>query len=110
MSAGAGACWANSAALAGAERFQAPDTYIVKMPQPIGDRIYDAVRFHYVGETAVDDTVYDLESGLLLFYQHIALSADARSTLMSQMTFSSLRQSPPLVADAAAPDWGASWS
>ena len=105
--AGAGACWANPAALAGADRFQSPNAYIVKMPQPIGNAVYNAVRFHYVGDIAVDDTVYDLETGLLLFYQHIALSADARSTLMSQMTFTSLRQAPPPVAEAPAPDWAA---
>lgn len=103
--AGAGACWANPAALVKADRFQSNDIAVIKMPQPIGDQVYKGIRFHYVGETAVTDSVYDLDSGLLLFFQHVALSADRRSTVLTQMTFVARRQVPPLVANAAAPAW-----
>lgn len=105
--AGAGACWANPAALAGAERFQSDKTLVVKMPHPIGERVYNAIRFRYNTETLVDDLVYDLESGLLLFHQHASLSKDRNRTLMTQMRFVALRQAPPPVADAAAPEWAA---
>lgn len=102
--AGAGACWANPAALARADRFQDRSTQVLKMPQPIGGHTYKGIRFHYVGETAVDDTVYDLDTGLLLFYQHVGLSADRRSTLLVQMTFAG-RHQVELPADPAAPGW-----
>jgi hypothetical protein len=103
--AGAGACWANPTALAKADRFQDKQMHVIKMPQPIGDHTYKGIRFHYTTDTSVDDTVYDLDSGLMLFFQHIALTADRTSTLMIQMTFSALRQVPPVVDDAPAPDW-----
>ena len=105
--AGAGACWVNPAALTDADRFQAPHTRVVKMPHPIGERVYDAIRFHYTTDSTVDSLVYELETGLLLFHRHTSISTDQRYTLMTQMTFAGLRQSPPTVADAPAPEWAA---
>lgn len=103
--AGAGACWANPAALAKADRFQSKDFAAIKMPYPLEGKTYQSIRFHYVGETAVDDYVYDLESGVLLFHQHVALSADRLSTLLAQTTFMARRQVPLPAQNPAAPAW-----
>jgi hypothetical protein len=103
--AGAGACWANPAALATLDGLQSGNTQVLRMPHTIGERVFNAIRFHHVGDRSIDSLVYDLDSGLLLFHRNAAISADGRYTLLKTRNFVALRQAPPPVVNAPAPDW-----
>lgn len=101
--AGAGAVWANPAALAKATRFQDRELRVMKAPYPLNGKTYQSIRFHYVSARAVTDDVYDLASGLWLFHGSVVLSADGRYTQLTQVTYRSRRQLALPVASPAAP-------
>lgn len=103
--AGAGACWANPAALAKADRFQSDFLLVQKSPYPLGGQTFKSVRFHYVSETSVLDSVYDLDSGLLLFFGSAVLSGDRRHTQLTQMTFCGRRQLALMAGQPDLPGW-----
>ena len=103
--AGAGACWANPGALAHADRFQSRELTVLKMPYPLGGHTYQTVRFHHVTNQSVLDSVYDLDSGVLLLSSSVVLSSDGRHTQLTQMTYLGRRQLELPAADLPAPDW-----
>lgn len=103
--AGAGACWANPAALVKATRFQSGSLLVMKAPYPLNGKTFSSLRCHSVSDRAVRDEVYDLASGILLFYGSAVLSGDGRHTQLAQMTLISRRQISLPATNPTRPDW-----
>jgi hypothetical protein len=102
---GVGAVWANPQALARADRFHGEGLTVTKMSYPLDGTTYRALHMHYVSDSAVTDETYDLDSGVMLYYQHAVLSADRRSTQLAMEKYLGRRQTRVPGEAKSAPDW-----
>ncbi|MFZ1770450.1 MAG: hypothetical protein WAU00_14695 [Caldilinea sp.] len=74
--------WLNPAVLKHAEDVANDELVVVHMPTTIAEQEYDAVRFEYHTEDGVTISMFDTETGLLVYFRH-TVGADAAATRQS---------------------------
>ncbi len=101
--AGGGDWWVHPQVLAQIQETQSPDFAIIKATQILDGQAYAAIRLQQVTETSRQATVYDLNTGLLLF-RNTAVQT-GKSTYASQMFYKGSRKLPSAGHPAPIPLW-----
>jgi len=102
---GAGSAWADPATLAGAEGIAREGLKVVTMPYPLGGKTWRSIRFDYTSQNGHTAMVYDLDTGLLIHYNHAVESADHRHVQLATMQYKGQRLLTIPWAGQAAPEW-----
>lgn len=104
---GVGDVWMNPAALAKAEKHANKDVSIAHVPMDVGGVAKKAVRFEYVQGASRSVSVFDEETGVLLYRIQAVGSLDTarQNTVISR--FVSMRQVAPAWTGGLTPAWAA---
>ncbi len=79
---GYGDFWLNPVVLENAEAVANEELVVVRMPTTIAGQEYEAVRFEYRTDEAVTISMFDVDTGLLVYFRH-TVGADAATTRQS---------------------------
>ncbi len=102
---GATSIWVNPAVLATADRFQGGGLQVVRMPYTVGGKTYNGVRFDYTVGNDHHASVFEQETGLLIYYTHAVESPDLRHVQLAMSQFVNMRQVNLPWGTGTAPDW-----
>ena len=90
-SSGVGDFWVNPTALENAEGAAGEGMIVARMPYSAAGEEFDAVRLQYEGDKSTYVWMFDVASGLLLFYRHdVEVGNNAHQ--LAQMTLAGVRQ------------------
>ncbi len=90
-SSGVGDFWVNPTALANAEDVAGDGMIVARMPYSAAGEEFDAIRLQYEGDKSTYVWMFDVASGLLLFYRHdVEVGNNAHQ--LAQMTLAGVRQ------------------
>ncbi len=104
---GAGGAWANPGVIRAAVGTAGGGLLVVRMPYPINGTTYDCIRFDYQAEGAHHASVFDANTGLLLYYTHALASPDGRHVKLALLKFMDMRQIEIPWEAGPAPQWAA---
>jgi len=102
---GATSIWVNPGVLATADRFQGGGLRVVRMPYTVGGKTYNGVRFDYTVGNDHHASVFEQETGLLIYYTHAVESPDLRRVQLAMAQLVNMRQVNLPWGTGTAPDW-----